>query len=117
MNGQIRHNIQEIELDGVYELMLYYPAISNTNRFCERYSINNALQIEQVMKEQFDLLAGANLDTYNVVYFDHGYYTAVYVVSESWLEELMISYDWLIFENQNQDSPWLKEQEVINEEP
>lgn len=102
MNKQIRHNIQEIELDTCYELMLYGVSISDINgpeRLCIRYSINNALQIERIMKESFDLLADMNLDTYNLVYFDHGYYTAVCVISISWLEELLVSYNDLISEN------------------
>ena len=116
MNRQIRHNIQEIKLPTYYELMLYPVSISDTERLCVRYSINNALQIERVMEELFNLLADANTDTYNVVCFNHGYYTAVYIISESLLEDLMISYDTLISENQNQESPRLKEQEVVNEE-
>lgn len=116
MNRQIRHNIQEIELDADYELMLYPVSISDTERLCVRYSISNARSIERAMEEVFNLLADVNTDTYNVVYFDHGYYTAVYIISEPWLEDLMISYDRFVSEIQNQESPWLKEQEVVNEE-
>ena len=112
MNRQIRHNIQEIELDASYELMLNGVSIfdiSDPKRLCYRCSISNLLPIEQVMKGSFDLLAKMNLDIYNVVQFDHSHYTVVYVVSKSWLEKLLASYNDLI--SQNLDS-----QEVVNEE-
>jgi hypothetical protein len=111
--GLIRHNIQEVELDGFYESLLYCVSTIGSAQLCIRYSINKCVPIGSVIKNVFDSLAAENLDTYNVICYNHGYYTAVYVISKSWLEKLLASCDRYISENP--DSQWLKEQEVVNE--